>query len=349
MINPECMSYYLALRYIPFDNLEWIPGVAPRLPRLADDAQTSVGTVDEILAALKQSIARIDDPQATGIFLSGGIDSAILAALLPKGTRAYTIDFEADAKSNEVERAQRYADAYGLDLSVVKVTWDDYIRFEPGLMAQKKAPLHAVEVALHKAALQAHRDGISHVLVGNGADSTFGGMDKLLSRDWTYDDFVARYTFIQPGPVLKTPVDIHPVYEPYRRGNDIDTIGFLKKVHGFGIIQAFQNAVENTGVDLVEPYEELQLKGALDLARIRRGEPKYLLTELFARLYPQIPAPAKVPFARPMDQWLATYAGPIQPEFAAPLPMQGFSGDQKYLIRCLDQFAGMLKKAPHAG
>ena len=39
--------------------------------------------------------------------------------------------------------------------------------------------------------------------MGNGADSTFGGMDKLLSRDWDYEAFVQRYTFIDPAAVLK--------------------------------------------------------------------------------------------------------------------------------------------------
>ena len=343
MINPACLSYYLGLRYLPFDGMQWLPRLGPSLPPDLAEKQIPVERVDEVRAALRDMVAEAAQAHRLGILLSGGIDSAIVAAFLPPGTKAYTIDFTSVSGAKEAERAQRYADAYQLDWKVVHVSWQDYLDFEPKLMNNKKAPLHAVEVALHKAALLAAADGLDHLLVGNGADSTFGGMDKLLSRDWDYEAFVQRYVFIDPALALKNPVDVHPAFEPFRQGPKIDFVGFLKRVHGTGIIQAFQNAMAGTGIDLVEPFENLKLKGKLDLERIRRGEPKYVLFELFAQLYPHLPAPAKVPFARPMDEWLASYPGPKQPEFIDALPMAKFTGDQKYLLRCLDEFVRRIK------
>ena len=344
MSNSTCLSYYLGLRYLPFDGMEWEPGIGPALPPDVAASQIAVDTVDEVHAALKQMVEDAVRKHRLGILLSGGIDSAIVAAFLPPGAKAYTIDFSSVSGAKEAERAQRYAEAYRLDWKVVNVTWDDYLSFEPALMQRKKAPLHAVEVALHKAARLARKEGVDHLLVGNGADSTFGGMDKLLSRDWDYEAFVQRYTFIDPAAALQNPVDIHPAFEPYRRGDKIDFVGFLKRVHGIGIIQAFQNSVASTGIDLVEPFENLKLKGPLDLERIRRGEPKYVLYDLFARLYPHLPAPRKVPFARPMDEWLAAYPGPTQPEFLDGLSMEKFTGDQKYLLRGLDRFLRWLQE-----
>ena len=346
MTNPACLSYYLGLRYLPFDGMEWEPGIGPTLPPDVASSQIAVETVDEVHAALKDMVAAAVRQHRLGILLSGGIDSAIVAAFLPPGAKAYTIDFSSVSGAKEAERAQRYAEAYSLDWKVVSVTWDDYLSFEPALMQRKKAPLHAVEVALHKAARLARKEGVDHLLVGNGADSTFGGMDKLLSQDWDYEAFVRRYSFIDPAKALKNPVDVHPVFEPYRQSDKIDFVGFLKRVHGVGIIQAFQNSMAGTGIDLVEPFENLKLRGKLDLERIRRGEPKYVLYDLFARLYPNLPAPRKVPFARPMDEWLADYPGPSHPAFLESLPMAAFSGDQKYLLRGLDRFAAMIEKDP---
>ncbi len=343
MIDPSCLSYYLGLRYLPFAGMEWQTGIGPELPPDLAEKQTPVERAEEVRAALKERVVEAVQAHSTGILLSGGIDSAIVAAFLPPGAKAYTIDFTSVSGAQEAERAQHYAKAYQLDWKVVNVSWQDYLDFEPGLMKQKKAPLHAVEVALHKAARVARSEGVERLLVGNGADSTFGGMDKLLSKDWEFEAFLARYRFIDPAAALKNPVDVRPAFAPYRRGEHIDFIGFLKRVHGTGIIQAFQNSVAGTGIELVEPFEELKLKGTLDLERIRRGEPKYVLFELFGSLYPHLPAPAKVPFARPMEEWLADYSGPSQPEFIDGLAMNTFTGDQKYLIRCLDQFVHLLR------
>ncbi len=343
-MKADNLSYYLGLRFIPYDNSEWLPRIAPILPVIQPSDQKAVGSVREILDALHESVNRIQSLDETAIFLSGGIDSAILAALLPRGTRAYTIDFMAEKGMGELEKAELHAKICGLDLKVVTVGWQDYKQYEDELMVMKKAPLHAVEVALHKAALIAKRDGVKQVLVGNGADSTFGGMDKLLSRDWTFEEFFKRYTFIHPEQALKEWIDLRPVYEPYRRGEMIDYIGFLKNIHGIGIIQAFNNSVQGTGIKLVEPFEEMKLKGALDLERIRHGEPKYLLFELFRQLFPGVDAPGKIPFARPMDEWLSDYKGPNHPVFLDSLDMEQFSGDQKYLFYCLDRFLYLLER-----
>jgi len=344
IINKYCLSSYLTFRYVARNNEAWVPGVFPEIPVLEKGQQVGVSSSGEILSFLKMIVDTEAKRVKTGIFLSGGIDSAILAALLPPGTHAYTIDFIADSGANEAGYAKKYAEFCGLNLHVVNVSWEDYENYETSLMVKKKAPLHAVEVALYKAACMAREDGIESIFVGNGADSTFGGMDKLLSRDWKFDEFVDRYTFIDPQKVLRSPEDVSDVFLPYRKGEYIDYIAFLKEIHGLGIIQAFNNAVHSAGVSLVEPYEQLKLNGELDLQRIRNGEPKYLLVDVFKQLYPHITPPRKVPFARPMDEWLANYSGPCAEEFKPGLSMDSFSGDQKYLLHCLDKFIGLLRE-----
>jgi asparagine synthetase B (glutamine-hydrolysing) len=275
--------------------------------------------------------------------LSSGIDSAILAALLPADTPSYTIRFEAPAAVDEVTRAAEYARLLGKPHHVVTVTWRDYLDCMPVLMRHKQSPLHAVEVGLYRAAQAAAADGCDALVVGNGADSTFGGLDRLLSREWRFEDFVARYTFVPPERVLRAPVSMQPVFAPYQRGDTVDVQPFLATVHGRGIIQAFKNAIECAGCHMVEPFETMRLAAPLDLARIRNGEPKYLLRELFSQLYPGVALPPKVAFARPMEDWLREWPGVRRDEFRADFDASTLTGEQRWLVYCLDRFLDLLE------
>ncbi|MCP4004267.1 MAG: asparagine synthase [bacterium] len=332
--NPYCLSSYLAYRYVIGEAEAWKPGLAPSLPQVDFDEQIPVVDADQVERALAELVTPDSE---TGILLSGGIDSAILASYLPAGTRAYTIRFMAEGAIDESQMAQVYAERLGLNLQVVQVGWEDYQRDCDALMRNKSAPLHAIEPALFVAASQAKRDGLSRLVVGNGADSTFGGLDKLLARDWSFDAFVARYTFIDPAAVLEEPVDLRRVFEPFREADGIDAQAFLKSVHGLGIIQAFDNAVGLAGISLVEPYENLRFEGELDLVRIRNGESKYVLRALFERRFHGLEIPEKIAFARPMDRWLEDWSGPKRDEFLR-FDIDAFSGDQRWLLWCLERF-----------
>jgi asparagine synthetase B (glutamine-hydrolysing) len=333
-----CVSSYLAFRYVVRPDLVWKDGVPPRFPQVGGQSQIRVRDSSQILATLRTLMRASCESRSVGILLSSGIDSAILAALMPPGSDAYTIRFAADRAVDETVGAGRYARRWGLNLHVVDVTWSDYLDLMPGLFRTKKSPLHPVEVGLFKAASRAASDGVHDLVIGNGADSTFGGLDKLLSRDWTFDEFVKRYTFIEPQSVVREPVSMRPVYEHYRLGDGIDVIGFLKLLHGTGVIQAFDHAIGAAGCKTIEPYERLVLDAPLDLERIRKGESKYLLREVFEQLYGDLEIPRKIAFARPMDQWMKDWEGPRRPEFRDDLDMERFSGDQKYLMFCLESF-----------
>jgi len=81
----------------------------------------------------------------------------------------------------------------------------------------------------------------------------------------------------------------------------------------------------------------------LNLARIRGGDSKYILRQLFKDIYPGIDVPDKIPFARPMDQWLLSWPGPCRQEFKERLDMGLFTGDQKWLIYCLERFLNIFE------
>ena len=62
---------------------------------------------------------------------------------------------------------------------------------------------HPIEPQVMEAALQAQQDGVEMMVVADGSDLVFGGMDKMLSRDWDYDAWINFLTFLDPRRVLK--------------------------------------------------------------------------------------------------------------------------------------------------
>lgn len=88
-------------------------------------------------------------------------------------------------------------------------------------MRAKDAPVHSIELQLVVAAEQVKADGIECIIIGDGSDYIFGDMDKLLSRNWSFDEFVNRYTYINPVAVLNDPVDMSYLFERYRCGKKL--------------------------------------------------------------------------------------------------------------------------------
>ena len=143
---------------------------------------------------------------------------------------------------------------------------------------------------------------------------------------------------------LKNPVDVSDVFRRYLTpGGTIDIEAFLRNIFCIESSSSYMHAFELAGVEACMPYGEMRLAAPLDIARVRRGESKYLLRELFAKLYPGLEAPEKIPMPRATEQWFAGWGGPRRPEFI-PGCQAGMTGDQKWLVWCLEQFLEMHDK-----
>ena len=209
-------------------------------------------------------------------------------------------------------------------------------------MKAKAAPVHSIEPQILQAALQAKDDGIEIMFVGESSDLIFGGMDGLLAKDWLFDEFVERYIFTKPEEILVEPVDIMYLFERYRKdGDKIDYLSFMDEVFSIESSSSYLNAFEVAGMLYYDPYARLKMTDELDLYRIRNGEPKYLIRELMAKKYPNIPVPNKVPMPRPVDEYFKSWQGPTRPEFRKDINMERYSGNQKWQMYCLERFLSM--------
>ena len=79
----------------------------------------------------------------------------------------------------------------------------------------------------------------------------------------------------------------------------------------------------------------------LDLKRVRNGESKYHIRELFKMKYPECPVPEKIAMARAVDYWLKDWYGPKRDEFI-PGCVQGMTGEQKFLVYSLERFLNLI-------
>lgn len=336
-----CMSSFLMYRTLQEADCVFKEGV---IPNLYEDLNEKISVANSL--ELKNALKKVIDQNAGKKFalaLSGGIDSAVLAKLVPKGTKAYTFKCVVPGIEtvSEVEQAKKYADDNHLEHEVVEIYWKDFEEITPVLMKQKGAPVHSIEIQIYKAAMKAKEDGYDAIIFGESADLNYGGLSGLLSKDWTMGDFLERFAFVLPYKALKEFTLVTKPLIPYEKDGYFDVVEFCR---GFFLREAmgsYTNACEAAGIELICPYVHTFMSVPLDLKKIREGQNKYIIRELFNDMYDNYVIPDKLPMPRATNEWFANWEGPKRSEFW-PHCTDSMTGDQKWLIWCLEQFLNML-------
>ncbi len=117
-----------------------------------------------------------------GSFLSGGVDSSVVTALMAKNSsepiKTFTIGFEEEGY-NEFEYAKIIADKYQTNHREIVLSGKDYISTMEKLIEYKDAPLSVPnEVPLYLMSKELKKY-ITVVLSGEGADEIFGGYGRI--------------------------------------------------------------------------------------------------------------------------------------------------------------------------
>ena len=334
------MSSYLSLRYVEDSEKQFCEGLHHQVYKQQPiDRKVFVSDAHDIDVALRNVFRKVSH-EKLGMLLSGGMDSSILASYMPEGADAYTFRFLGGKyQSDELERAEYYSKYYHLNLHYVDIDWNTVEQNVDKVMSHKGAPVHSIEPQLYAAAIQAKKDGITMLVIGDAADYVFGGMDGLLSENWSYDQYVKRTIYVNPADVLKEPYDMNYLFERYRIGkNSIDYLRFYDEVVTDESYASYENAFETAEMDFIDPYELLKMAKPLDLGRIRNGDTKYLIRDLFRMKYPETTVPLKQPMPRPVDEYFKNWEGPKRPEFRNDMDINMFSGNQKWLLYCLERF-----------
>ena len=342
-----CLSSYMAFRYTYKDDVEYAEGMHhENFKPIPDSEKVRIWTASDIDNKIRSDVERLYSKyQNIGILLSGGMDSAILASYLRPGAHAYTfVSSLTDAFNQDVERSKEYCRKYGLSQKFIDISFDDFKSLTPIVMRTKGGPVHSIEPQIYKAARQAQADGVELMIIGDGADYVFGGMDQLLGKDWSYDDFIRRYVSLSPEMVLVHPVYVYEPFEKYKKeGGMIDFEGFMDDLCTNESYSSYMNAFKTADMPYFDPYENMVMAEPKDLQRIRNGESKYLIRELYRMRYPEREVPTKIPMPRPVDAVFRDWEGPKRPEFRSDIPMNQLTGNQKWQLWCAEQFLNMIQ------
>lgn len=166
--------------------------------RAGCDSRDPRDVADELRALLEDATRirlRADVP--VGAYLSGGLDSSIVTALMkslaPDRLRTFSVAFE-EAEFDERPFQELMAAALGTEHRAVTCTADDIGRLFPEIVAHVERPLVRTGPApLYGLAAFVRSQGLKVVLTGEGADEVFAGYDLFKEAK------LRRFCAAQPG------------------------------------------------------------------------------------------------------------------------------------------------------
>jgi asparagine synthase (glutamine-hydrolysing) len=148
-------------------------------------ASRSIAQLENVLLDSVTVHLRSDVPY--GLFLSGGIDSSALLALMTRATgqriRALTVGWDGGGEADESAEAERLAKALGAECERLTMTARDFWTLAPRIAAAIDDPTADAAVLptymLGQAAAAGH---LKVTLCGEGADELFGGYSRYRKR-----------------------------------------------------------------------------------------------------------------------------------------------------------------------
>jgi asparagine synthase (glutamine-hydrolysing) len=310
----------------------------PALPLLPPRQMAEKDGVRALDRALAESVSihqRSDVPY--GMFLSGGIDSASLLAMMARGNNrpvlAYTAFFPDTLGRDESGLAGQLAQAVGARHISVPVTAEDFWTMLPDIAGAMDDP--AADYAIlptAKLARIASAD-VKVVLSGEGGDELFGGYGRYrgASRPWPFARTMRRHALLAGMQLLREPPDhwrdgmaaseadlATTTLSRLQRAQAVDCADWLPN----DLLGKLDRCLMAFGIEGRVPFLD---RGVADLAfrlpdelKIRGGRGKYLLRRWLDQHLPQAqPFSKKRGFTVPVTDWLAQ-----RPELAELLARQ---------------------------
>ncbi len=201
-VNVEAISLFLSMRHLPspytmFNEINKMRPGHYGIIRLAEEslqiqvfpfisksAQQISITFDEAIEEygrlVKQAITRqMMGDVDVGVLLSGGVDSALVAAIASRSTskrmKAFTVGFENDCMENEIDLAKETANILDLEQHVVTINENDYFNDFEKCCRSVEEPIGADSTIMMYHLSELASQHVKVVLTGQGADEPLGG------------------------------------------------------------------------------------------------------------------------------------------------------------------------------
>lgn len=198
-IDHSSIQTFLTVRYVPSPRTMW-EGIRRLQPGhylsinlktcetainryIEPIARRFKGSEEEAIEAyhhvLKKAVrAQLLSDVPVGLFLSGGIDSAIIAALAADtGAKlpCYTVGFAGSHNECEIADAQETAKVLGLSHESIKLTADDLWKALPEATVSIEEPLGTTSILPMWYLCKHARKNVTVVVTGQGSDEPWGG------------------------------------------------------------------------------------------------------------------------------------------------------------------------------
>jgi asparagine synthase (glutamine-hydrolysing) len=270
--NPSGRSSFEGIRELPPGCWMRVDDRAVEPPRRwwdLDFSSEAEGSEDDLLQQLRELLddsvrirMRADVPVA--VYISGGLDSSIIAALgrsyARRGLTLFGVGFE-DARYDESEYQRTAASALGAELIQASVGPTTIADLLPTVVASAERPtLRTAPAPLLQLASVVHENATKVVLTGEGADELFAGYD--IFREDKVRRFCARDPDSQTRPILYARLNEY-------LGEDMKRLApFLARFYGRGLLDTddplyshrirFENGkrlIRTLGADLLDGDE----------------------------------------------------------------------------------------------
>jgi asparagine synthase (glutamine-hydrolysing) len=171
-----------------------------------DPAINYDAALDELETGLRKAVGcRLASDVPVGMFLSGGVDSNTIAALVRESTSKPLVGCcggDVDDLGGDFNYARRCAEHVGFDYAAVRVSADDYLERWRWLAGQYATPVSTPsDVIIYELAREMRRQSVGVVLGGEGADELLCG---YAVQHWAGHDF-DRYRQLQGNRWKGTP------------------------------------------------------------------------------------------------------------------------------------------------
>lgn len=198
-IDTNAVQLFMTLRYTPSPKTLWngIKRLAPGHTLCFDIASKKTinnayisgvtkhfsGSLDDAVDAYRQELQAAINRQLlsdvpVGVLLSGGIDSALVAAMAKNAGRdlpCFTVGFGHEHPECEISDAAETAKVLGLPFSSIEITPDLLMQALPDIVDSVEEPLGTTSIMPMWYLVRKAREDVTVVLTGQGSDEPWGG------------------------------------------------------------------------------------------------------------------------------------------------------------------------------
>ena len=228
--NLDGISDYLSLKYTPaprtmFEGIQSLPpghymwvgqqGVRIHrywdLPFATEEEADARGISDQeyeerLLSLLKESVRlRLRSDVPFGAFLSGGLDSSTIVALMAQELSApvntFSVGFGGEGEPDELPYAQAVADHFGCNHFTLKITADDFLHHADTVLWHLDQPIADQATVATFMVAKLAREHVKMVLTGEGGDELFAGYARYEGERWSpYSKWIPHWA----GSAIRT-------------------------------------------------------------------------------------------------------------------------------------------------